>query len=56
MRKKTDTSKDSSAEFERASAAANPAFYILRLYVSGASRNSLKAIQNLKLDYQVFLP
>ncbi|MFO1430107.1 MAG: circadian clock KaiB family protein [Candidatus Competibacteraceae bacterium] len=48
MRKKTDTPKDGNAELDLAAAAANSVFYVLRLYVCGTSRNSLKAIQNLK--------
>jgi circadian clock protein KaiB len=48
MRKKAEIPKDINAELERAAAMADPMFYVLRLYVSGTSRNSLKAIQNLK--------
>ena len=49
-----DKPKDINAEFERAAQAAT-AVYVLHLYVSGASRNSLKAIQNLKQVCDTYL-
>lgn len=48
MEKKAAKAKDSNAEFEQALAASERAVYVLRLYVSGSTRNSLKAINNLK--------
>jgi circadian clock protein KaiB len=43
-------------EFERAAARKQPARYVLRLYVTGMTPKSIRAIENLKAICEEYLP
>ncbi len=56
MKAKAKRKTDSTAQFERVVSQKDEAKYVLRLYVTGMTRNSTRAIENLRAICEEYLP